>query len=676
MALFGGEVRTIPYQAPDYSGSVEAARGLAMAGAQGVAGGVAQVADYFKKQKESKNMATMGIKIAEAAKIMDPSQVGYYDSLISTLKDENTPVDVRGQLGASIQDLLKQNTSMRAVAVQEGQLGMMPSYLGGGYGGAQRPSRGYSGNQGASGAAQYPEQPVQFPSEGVVAPGPAGADLMNLNSLMERAQEIGLPADQVNPVVSGIQNAITSGSPEMGETVKRFSGQLAKSIAEAEKGFQPAKNEKGQPLVQIFEDEAGNITRYTKTESGRLRGESGEVLDSQGRKIEPPKYNQFDQEAIDRAIYGDGDVLPQLPPETSMSQPVGTPQEQAMVARMIEEGQSSAMAQNMPQNASPTEPSLAFRTAPQPPAQQSARQGLIAKETLEASKALKAYDEDYSRLTQLSPRKAKLYESALNMAYQDPATAPAQDVVDEMKRQLLMQPEAKGPQIMSESEYGQRNKAMLNKATKRVGDRSTAETLLSRFDTAQKLANHPDGDKVFGKSIPEAKLRELARTQGGVYALYYNLKGQDLVQAMRDVKAQSGTAAGMSEKETLALQRAVNDLDLSQDWKSAQESLMRISSGTVRAGKKLGLDESVFEVMPMTPASGATSASKRQVTRAAEILDNPESTPLFRDEMEYLEKLERAKSRQGGNSGAGVTTPTSGGGSGDVLFNLNKKFGL
>ena len=673
MALTGGNIGFTGYQQPNYAGAVEAA-GLPM---QAIGQAVGQAADYFKKQKESKNMATMGIKIAEAAKIMDPSQVGYYDSLISTLKDENTPVDVRGQLGANIQDLLKQNTSMRAVAVQEGQLGMMPSYLGGGYGGAQRPSRGYGGSQGTSGAAQYPEQPVQLPEGGftpTAAPGPAGADLMNLNSLMERAQEIGLPADKVNAVVTGIQNAIISGSPEMGETVKRYSSQLAKEIADAAKGFEPAKNEKGQPLIQISEDEAGNITRYTKTKSGRLISESGDVLDSQGRKIEPPKYNQFDQEAIDRAIYGGGGLLPELPPETSMSRPVGTPQEQAMVARMIEEGQSSAMAQNMPQNASPTESSMAFRTAPQPPAQQSAGQGVIAKETLEASKALKA--EDYSRLTQLSPRKAKLYESALNMAYQDPATAPAQDVVDEMKRQLLMQPEAKGPQIMSESEYEQRNKAMLNKAAKRVGDRSTAETLLSRFDTAQKLANHPDGDKVFGKSIPEAKLRELARTQGGVYALYYNLKGQDLVQAMRDVKAQSGTAAGMSEKETLALQRAVNDLDLSQDWKSAQESLMRISSGTVRAGKKLGLDESVFEVMPMIPASGATSASKRQVTRAAEILDNPESTPLFRDEMEYLEKLEKAKSRQGGNSGAGVTTPTSGGGSGDVLFNLNKKFGL
>lgn len=367
-------------------------------------------------------------------------------------------------------------------------------------------------------------------------------------------------------------------------------------------------------------------------------------------------------------------MLPELPPETSMSQPVGTPQEQAMVARMIEEGRSSAMAQNMPKNALPTEPSLAFNTTQSPAPQQSARQGLMAKQSLaDSAKMQKVSDET---LTQLSPRKARLYESALNQAYQDPKLAPSQDVVDEMKQQLLMQPEAKGPQIMSESEYGQRNTAIINKAAKRVGDRSAAYTLLSRFDTAQKLANHPESYKVFGQSIPQQKLDELARSQGGVYALFNNLKGQDLVQAMRDIKAQSGTAAGMSEKETMALQRAVNDLDLGQDWKSAQSTLMRIASGSVRAGKALGLDDSIFEVMPMTPASGATSASKRQVTRAAEILDNPESTPLFRDEMEYLEKLERAKSRQGGNSGSGVATPTTSGRSEDVRFNLNKQFGL
>ena len=217
-----------------------------------------------------------------------------------------------------------------------------------------------------------------------------------------------------------------------------------------------------------------------------------------------------------------------------------------------------------------------------------------------------------------------------------------------------MQPESKGPQMMSEDEYNRRNVALVNKAAKRVGDRSAAYTILSRFDTAQKLANHPKGSKVFGKSIPMSQLQELARTEGGVYALYYNLKGQDLVQAMRDIKAQSGTAAGMSEKETMALQRAVNDLDLSQDWESAQKTLMRISNDSIRAGKRLGLSGSIFEVIPKTRK---VVGSKYTVTKASEILDKPESVPIFRDEIEYFNRVNELQKRLQTSQGAG-TTPT------------------
>jgi hypothetical protein len=127
MALTGGQVGLTGYQQPDYSGVAEAAS----MPARQIAGMVQQVGDYFKKQKESKNSALMGLKIAEAAKVMDPAQAPYYDNIINTLKDENTPVDVRGALGAQVQDLLKQNTSMRAVAVQERQMGMRPAYFGG-----------------------------------------------------------------------------------------------------------------------------------------------------------------------------------------------------------------------------------------------------------------------------------------------------------------------------------------------------------------------------------------------------------------------------------------------------------------------------------------------------------------------------------------------------------------
>lgn len=643
------------YRTPDYTGVAEASA-LPM---QAMAGLVGQATNYFKKQKESKNLATMGLKIAEAAKIMDPAQAPYYDTLINTLKDENTPVDVRGALGAQVQDLLKQNTSMRAVAVQEAQMGMRPAYFGGGQaiprsrgmsgGGVARSvdmSRGDAAIANQPGAIEIPPGPDEFIEP---PPGPAGADILSTEQLIEKAKVLKIPASQINQFISGIQSAFENPNEATEGTIKRYKEGLAKTIEQAESGFKPAKDASGKPQSVIIEDESGNVSRLTKTIGGNLIGESGEVLDSSGKPVQQPEYKKFDIESINRALNMDEGVSPPLPDETSMTKPIGTPEEQARVQRIMQEGQGRAMVQNMPQGAVATDQSLAYRTPQPEPEQKSAGLGLMAQES--QARQAQSSGEELRKLTELTPRKAKLYESALNQAYQDPKTAPSQDVVDELKLQLLMQPEAKGPQVMSETEYNQRNQAAITKAAKRVGDRSAAYTILGRFDTAQKLANHPEGYKVFGQSLPQQKLDELARTQGGVYALYNNLKGQDLVQAMRDIKAQSGTAAGMSEKETMALQRAVNDLDLVQDWKSAQKTLMRISSDAVRAGKKLGLDESVFEVMPVSPES------KRQKTKAEDILNNPEPVPLFRDEIQYFNRVNNLKSRLQGGQSTGTTQP-------------------
>jgi hypothetical protein len=645
MALTAGNIGFTGYQQPDYSGVVQAS-GLPM---QAIGQGVAQATDYFKKQKESKNMATMGIKIAEAAKIMDPVQAPYYDSLITNLKDENTPVDVRGQLGASIQDLLKQNTSMRAVAVQEAQLGRMPDYLGGGFGRPQ-PQGGVS-QPGQS--MDYPAFPSDMP-----IPGQAGADLLQLQEYIAKAQELGVPSDRVNQITGGITQAIVSGSPQMDTTIKAYSNDLASLVSKAAEGFKPVMDAKGNPLVQIVEDEGGNISRFTKTKGGNLIDAEGNFLDSQGNPLAKPEYQDIDLNAIQQAIGGYG-VLPEIDtmPPTSMVEPVGTPEQREMLKQMEEEGQGRAMANNDPQ--------MAPSAAPPQPSQERMPMAIMSKESIAASNA-KA-NEEYTKLTQLSPRKAKLYESAVTQAYQDPNTAPSQDVVEEMKQQLLMQPETKGPQIMSEDEYNRRNIATLNKAKVRVRDRAGVYKILERYDAIQRLANHPEGYKVFGESKPAEELAKLARTEGGVYALFENIKGQDLVQAMRDIKEQSGTAAAMSERETFALQAAVNDLSVSQDWKSAQKSLMQAANAAIRAGKKLGADESIFETMPASPGA------KRQTTKANEILNSPDPLPVFRDEVEYFKKLEKASSRVP----AQQAQPQAPAGSLEAsLLNLNKEFGL
>jgi hypothetical protein len=671
MALYGGQVQTAGYQAPNYNQVIQANALVNAQQQQSISDLTGQVKDYFKQQGDAKKSAQLGIKIAEAAKIMDPQQAPYYDNLIFSMKDENTPVQVRGALGASVQDLLKQNVSSRAVAVQEAQMGMRPAYFGGGRQAATRPtystsaisqaaraSRGVDMSQGDAALANQPEGSQNLiPQDNVVLGGVAGADAEKIANLIQEAQTLGVPAERVNRIATGVEQELKNPSQNTPNAIRAWVGNLESLVTESKKGLDIAKDSKGQPQIVISEDESGNVSRFTKTRSGNLVNEFGEVLTPQGKPIEQQQYKRIDTDAIQRSLYEnydmDGRPIPQGEPGSLLP---GLPQGDAG---------------NMPPEASRTRPpSFQELTAVPPtpeggvqrigeqepkPEQKSAGLGLMAKES--QVKQAQSSNEELKRLTELTPRKQNLYNSALNQAYQDPQTAPSQDVVDELQLQLLMQPESKGAQVMSETEYNQRNVAAINKAAKRVGDRSAAYTILSRFDTAQKLANHPEAYKVFGQSIPQQKLDELARTQGGVYALYNNLKGQDLVQAMRDIKAQSGTAAGMSEKETMALQQAVNDLGLVQDWKSAQQTLMRISSDSVRAGKKLGLDESVFEVMPITPATGTTPASKRQKTKAEDILNNPESVPLFRDEIQYFNRVNSLKSRLQGGQGTGTTQP-------------------
>jgi hypothetical protein len=639
---------------------------------QNLGASIAKAAEgYQEGKKESSKLnaikKTTLTQIDSAINLYGDRIPGLKDSLLAQKAQIENPnsslyeqATSAGIFSSQLDDLLNRDIKSRAIAVQEAQMGMRPAYFGGGQARTTRSSGGYAGmpsravdmSRGDAALANQPTGSIEMPpmpDEQLILPGEAGADFLSIEQKIEQAKNLGIPADKVNAIVSGIESAYKNPSEESQNTIKAYNSNLGALIQNAAKGLEPSKDSEGKPQIVISEDESGNVSRFTKTKGGSLINEFGEVLNKQGQPIDRPQYKQFDTESINRTMNMDEGVLPPLPDETSMVQPIGTPEEQARVQRMVQEGQGRAMAQNMPQGAVATDPSLAYQTPQPQPEQKSASLGLMAQES--QARQAQASGEELKKLTELTPRKAKLYESALNQAYQDPKTAPSQDVVDELQLQLLMQPESKDAQIMSETEYNQRNVAAITKAAKRVGDRSAAEAILSRFDTAQKLANHPEGYKVFGKSIPEATLRELARTQGGVYALYNNLKGQDLVQAMRDIKAQSGTAAGMSEKETMALQRAVNDLDLAQDWKAAQSTLMRIASGTTRAGKKLGLDDSVFEVMPIDPKSN------RQTTKAAEILDNPESVPMFRDEIEYFNRVNSLKSRLQGGQGTGTTQP-------------------
>ena len=80
MALFAGQVQTTPYQAPDYAGSVAAAKSLAMTRAQGIAEPFRQIADYTKQQKDlAQKDKEMAAKIKGTMSLLDNAKALYPD---------------------------------------------------------------------------------------------------------------------------------------------------------------------------------------------------------------------------------------------------------------------------------------------------------------------------------------------------------------------------------------------------------------------------------------------------------------------------------------------------------------------------------------------------------------------------------------------------------------------
>ena len=138
MALFGGDVKTIPYQSPDYSGSVEAARGLAMAGAQGVAGGVAQVADYFKQQGEKKKLIKQSDIQIDAALKLFPEMSSVLQPYKDQIRDENVSLDERSFIASQTGDfitnslnMMKTKSAMELAREREARMGANAAGAGG-----------------------------------------------------------------------------------------------------------------------------------------------------------------------------------------------------------------------------------------------------------------------------------------------------------------------------------------------------------------------------------------------------------------------------------------------------------------------------------------------------------------------------------------------------------------
>ena len=139
MALFAGQVQTTPYQAPDYGPSVAAARELAMTGAQGMAGMVYQVGDYFKEQGEKKKQVKIASTQIEAALKLMPELSPILGDVGNNLKNEDISLSDRFAEASVVPDLIKNSMSglMSQQMMNLRQQKFAASQGGGGGGGAK-----------------------------------------------------------------------------------------------------------------------------------------------------------------------------------------------------------------------------------------------------------------------------------------------------------------------------------------------------------------------------------------------------------------------------------------------------------------------------------------------------------------------------------------------------------
>jgi conjugal transfer/entry exclusion protein len=147
MALFAGQVQTAPYQSPDYGPSVAAARELAMTGAQGIAGMVGQVGDYFKQQGEKKKALKAASTQIQAALTLMPELSPVLSGISNNIKDENISLDDRFAEASIVGDLIKNSISaMQSQQMMNLRQQKFAASQGGGGGGGGKKSGGDSGS--------------------------------------------------------------------------------------------------------------------------------------------------------------------------------------------------------------------------------------------------------------------------------------------------------------------------------------------------------------------------------------------------------------------------------------------------------------------------------------------------------------------------------------------------
>jgi hypothetical protein len=642
MALYGGQVQAIN-MTPDTSQSVAAARELAMTGAQGIAGMVGQVGDYFKQQGEKKKLIKQSdVQIDAALKLfpdLAPALQGYRDQL----KDENLPLDDRMAIAGSISNIIElgvgEMRNARSALLEQQKFGLEQAYKGAQLGlkerqvaatefGAQQGARPklegkkrvvnidgqeaevdidedqygnkyvpgtgerildlekyVTGEEGALGGLPTPTSQV-MPSDGsfkfsydtrdkLPASSPTnrqisldfnaapsknakGIEIIIPNNATEEerqiAQEYVAKTQQyfaergVNVPARGVRTAKENGrgTPNRFHTEPFFVGDAA-SRAVMEKDPDGYAQVLASTLGRI--PGAMFIPPHKSNDPGAADGKFNERDFAKGsiipalERLSQQRSVQVNPAGIDNALSMGGDMTQQA---------MGTPEQQAVIARMIEEGQGMAMAQNMPQGATPTEASQINQQA----GPRKIVRGVLVKGP--SQKETKIITGDAAK--------------SLNLPAGGTYKATYED-----GRMLDVETVKAAPTISEELALEKREEEKLaqQQAAEAVADKSTRMVGLMT-----ELKTHPGFENLFGATAWPTWIKGSPGADAA--ALYKQIESLGFMEAIKDMKGMGALSNAEGEKASAAFVGLTPDMSEYAAKKKIDEVIGYIKKGQQR----------------------------------------------------------------------------------------------
>lgn len=591
------------YRTPDYTGVAEAsARPM-----QAMAGLVGQVGDYFKQQGEKKKLIKQSdVQIDAALKLfpdLAPALQGYRDQL----KDENLPLDDRMAIADSVSKVIDlgigEMRNAQSTLMQQQRLQMEQAYKGAQLGLKERQvaATEFGAMQGAKPTFDLQKATITSPDgetfemdvpydkkKGMFFDPDAGKYIKDVNkwgfgepSYVEgdamptptSQNEIIAPstAYSFGKAVGGpdelqdkwTNKGYTSTGPNLVEGVVAVNtnkyplGTIFKD-SESGKVYVAADRHgnKDSSVIDFFQKPenytGGKVNKRLSIIGAIPKNKIPKTKEGMSQLIEQysnvPDYSTSSNASqIDNAISMGGDMTQQA---------MGTPQQQAEIARMIQEGQSMQTAQSVPQGAMRTEPSIATQQPQQAQPQLRPRSGFIPVKPKGGQKEVKIITGEEAKALNLDP--LGTYEAS----YQDGQLTGVQTLKAAPSVGDVIAMEKRAEEKVAKQE--------LNEAVKAKSERMVS--------LMTELRNHPGFGGLFGVGYTGIPGTDSANAK----VLYDQIQAQGFMEAIKDMKGMGALSNAEGEKASAAFVGINPNMSESAALKRIDEVIKYIQEGEKR----------------------------------------------------------------------------------------------